>query len=133
MLTHPAALPYLEIAGLTAPRVNDRVPRRHHHIPADRVPVAPRFARLGAGLAGLVGRIASWQQSRHLVRRLSSLDDRLLADIGIERADIPDVARGAFIREVAAPFVAWPQPRQVLRASKGRRPAANDSTTEAAA
>jgi uncharacterized protein YjiS (DUF1127 family) len=133
MLTHPAALPYLEIAGLTAPRANDRVSSRNHRVPVEPVSATPRFAGLRRGLAGLVGRIASWQQSRRLVRRLSSLDDRLLADIGIERADIPDVARGAFVREVAAPFVAWPQPRQVLRTIKGRRPTANDSARKAAA
>lgn len=38
--------------------------------------------------------IKSWNTYNRTVRELSSLDNRTLADLGISRADIRDVAKG---------------------------------------
>ena len=42
--------------------------------------------------------IAQWRREREIVRELSRLSDRDLADLGISRADIPSVAGGAVPR-----------------------------------
>ena len=127
----PSRVP--EVAGLTPLRAEDPYRRYRHRVPSDRPSLARLFVRAGQTLAGVVRAIAAWQERRRLVHRLSSLDDRLLADIGIERVDIPEVARGKIVREAPVPFVAWQRPRQVQRVIKGRRPAANDAGKQAAA
>jgi uncharacterized protein YjiS (DUF1127 family) len=43
--------------------------------------------------SGLV-KFRHWRRSRRAERELLALDDRLLKDIGICRADIPDAVRG---------------------------------------
>ncbi len=127
----PSRVP--EVAGLTPLRAEDPYRRYRRRAPSDRPSLARLFVRAGQSLVGVVRAIAAWQERRRLVRRLSSLDDRLLADIGIERVDIPEVARGKIVREAPVPFVAWRRPRQVQRVIEGRRPAANDAGKQAAA
>ena len=126
-------LTYLEVAGLTPSRAVDPYRHDRYRAPSDRPSLAALFVRAGRTFAGAIRGIAAWQERRRLVHRLSSLNDRLLADIGIERADIPEVARGKLVREAPAPFVAWQRPRQVQRVIEGRRPAANDAGKQAAA
>ena len=126
-------LTYLEVAGLTPSRVVDQYRLDRYRAPSDRPSTAALFVRAGQTLAGAWRGVAAWQERRRLVNRLSSLDDRLLADIGIERVDIPEVARGKFVREAPAPFVEWTRPRQIVREIEGRRPAANDAGKQAAA
>ncbi len=126
-------LTYLEVAGLTPSRAVDPYRLDRYRSPSDLPSFATLFARAGRTLAGVVRGVAAWQERRRLVNRLSSLDDRLLADIGIERADIPAVARGEVVREAPAPFVEWTRPRQIVTEIKGRRPAANDAGKQAAA
>ncbi|MGI9371845.1 MAG: DUF1127 domain-containing protein [Hyphomicrobiales bacterium] len=50
---------------------------------------APRF-----DFTGIFSRIASYYERVQAERQLAALDDRMLADIGIERADIGHVVRG---------------------------------------
>jgi len=51
------------------------------------------------GLFGrLIGKIAASLQARATIRELHSLGDRELRDIGIHRAEIPEVARGLVAR-----------------------------------
>lgn len=45
------------------------------------------------GLEILATRYTAWQAYRHTVKELSRLSERHLADIGIDRPDIPSVAR----------------------------------------
>jgi uncharacterized protein YjiS (DUF1127 family) len=57
---------------------------------------------LGAGysatkvLAGLVGRLAAWNDARITRKALSSLTDRELDDLGLIRADIDVIATGSY-------------------------------------
>ena len=50
---------------------------------------APRF-----NFGGVFARIAQYFRRISAEQQLAALDDRMLADIGIERADISDVVRG---------------------------------------
>ena len=52
------------------------------------------FARIGRALRGLFGTL---RREQRLYNELSALDDRMLADIGITRGDIPYVVKGAAI------------------------------------
>ena len=70
-------------------------------------------------LAKYLGRkLAAWSSRRDAYRRLTALDDRMLADIGLRRSDIPAVvkamdhapagsAEGSFESEVVLPLKQW--------------------------
>ena len=70
-------------------------------------------------LAKYIGRkLAAWSSRRDAYRRLTALDDRMLADIGLRRTDIPAVvkamdhapvssAEGSFESEVVLPLKQW--------------------------
>ena len=64
-------------------------------------------------LIGTVVRILCWflteRRARHTVREVSELDDRMLHEIGLERAEIEPVARGDWIGRRPRRFV-WPRP-----------------------
>jgi uncharacterized protein YjiS (DUF1127 family) len=45
--------------------------------------------------AGLFGRVKTYLARSHAERQLAELDDRLLADIGLKRAEISKVVWGA--------------------------------------
>jgi len=67
-------------------------------IPADEFvapaaePDAPRPSLIGKILAGYAAWII-WRAQRHDVDRLESMDDRMLADIGVARAEIGHLVR----------------------------------------
>lgn len=70
----------------------------------DRAEVIGRFAgnflgdialTLGKGLKAVAYAVEGWRQRRTTYGELNALDDRMLADIGIQRADIEAVAEGA--------------------------------------
>ena len=108
-------LPYLEIAGLTPPR---------HPRPEYRA--SGLFARMSR-------RVGRWLERSRIERKLSSLDDRLLADIGLTREDIPEAARGRPLPGRPGPDVEWRRPRQIVFGIDGSRPAANDPGRKIAA
>ena len=69
-------------------------------------------------LAKHIGRtLAAWSSRRDAFRRLNALDDRMLADIGLNRAEIPAVVKamtyapasveGSFESEVVLPLKQW--------------------------
>ncbi len=74
---------------------------------------------LGVALARYIGRkIGAWSARRDAYRRLMALDDRMLADIGLSRAEIPAVVKsmdgsaapsfdGSFESEVVMPLKQW--------------------------
>lgn len=57
---------------------------------------APRhlLSWIAAGLSGLVAPLQAELDRRHAIAHLEGLDDRMLDDIGLLRADIADVVRG---------------------------------------
>lgn len=61
--------------------------------PADRAnpsrhAIGAWFSRLAGSVAGLVGRLLSREHTHTEIARLRALDDRMLADMGIERTEI---------------------------------------------
>jgi uncharacterized protein YjiS (DUF1127 family) len=115
-------LPYLEIAGLTQPRFPQPVHR------------AQGVAKAGNGVfASLDRRIGAWLERRRTVRKLSRLDDRLLADIGLTRADIPEAVRSGISSMRPSTGVEWFQPHQVVFGVDAARKAVNDNRRKIAA
>ena len=49
---------------------------------------------MGLLLSGLLAKARTWRRTRQAERELLALDDRLLQDIGLERADITQAVRG---------------------------------------
>ena len=68
----------------------------------------------------LIAPVALWNKRRRAAGALSALDDRMLADIGIARAEILDVVKGmhksvsypAVSLDLVAPIAAWNRARQ---------------------
>jgi uncharacterized protein YjiS (DUF1127 family) len=56
--------------------------------------IPPRSVFLRLILHGMLGRFRRWRRIRRAERELLALDDRLLKDIGICRAEIPHAVRG---------------------------------------
>jgi uncharacterized protein YjiS (DUF1127 family) len=52
----------------------------------------------------LVARVKAWNERRQTFAELDGLDDRTLADIGINRAEIGQIAAGHYVRDGYAPF-----------------------------
>ncbi|MBL8807500.1 MAG: DUF1127 domain-containing protein [Rhodospirillales bacterium] len=59
---------------------------------------ADGFGAIGAGLKKLFARIKSWNERRATFLELEALDDRILADIGLTRGEIAQVATGHYVR-----------------------------------
>ena len=57
---------------------------------------ADAFATLRGAIRGALSTMRTWRQRAHTRRRLLTLNDHLLADIGVSRADV--------IREANKPF-----------------------------
>jgi len=86
------------------------------------VPAQPRlivaFGELAYDL--LVAPVALWNKRRVAFSALNALDNRMLADIGVTRAEIADVVNGlhrsvsypAISLDVVTPIVAWNRARQ---------------------
>ncbi len=79
-------------------------------------------AALGNLFAVLVKSLAAWGERRAASRELNALDDRMLRDIGITRADIPAVIAGM----TAAGHVDSTDPLEAVRRWARSRAAARD-------
>lgn len=51
--------------------------------------------KLGVGLKKVAYTVEAWRRRRETFGELNALDDRLLADIGVRRADIPTIAEAS--------------------------------------
>lgn len=60
--------------------------------------VAAFANRFSAGTATLVSNVIAWNDARTTARALNDLTDRELADVGLTRGDIANVAKSDFIR-----------------------------------
>lgn len=86
------------------------------------VPAGPSlFAAFGQMLHDLViAPVVVWNKRRIAFASLNALDNRMLADIGVARAEIPDVVKGmhksvsypALSLDLVAPIAAWNRARQ---------------------
>ena len=115
-------LPYLEIVGLTAPRSADISVRGGGRNPRTR----ETFARLA-------GSVSQWFERRRTIAELSRLDDRLLADIGIVREDIPEAVRRGSLPARTGPDTEWSQPHQIVRRAGAAPATVNDNDERIAA
>ena len=77
MSTYTETKPAVPFAGLTAPTGF----------------IAEGLLAVGDGIAELIQGLGRWRRERCTVTELSALSDHLLADLGLERADIPVLAR----------------------------------------
>jgi uncharacterized protein YjiS (DUF1127 family) len=86
------------------------------------VPAGPSlFAAFGQMVHNLaIAPVAVWNKRRIAFASLNALDNRMLADIGVARAEIPDVVKGmhksvsypALTLDLVAPIAAWNRARQ---------------------
>jgi uncharacterized protein YjiS (DUF1127 family) len=79
--------------------------------PALAALAADGLGAIGAGLKTLFGRIKVWNERRSTYAELEGLDDRILADIGLSRGEIAQVADGHYVRDQDGyTFAAKPAP-----------------------
>ena len=79
----------------------------------DRIPILPiALATLARGLTAFTAQLGRWagaavqaRRNRNAARALSGLDQHMLADLGINRADLNDAFSGPF----------WEDPTMLLR------------------
>jgi uncharacterized protein YjiS (DUF1127 family) len=76
---------------------------------------------VGFGLRALIGPIIRWERRRATLRALSALDDRMLADIGIQRNEIDQIVLGRLPRR--ADYSRAPSPPRPAPAGEMRKAA----------
>ncbi len=118
--------------GLGAPQRADG-PRRRPDGPRRR----PILARVAGGIVHLASTAWSAYQSarmrRDVIRELSAKDDRLLADIGISREQIPEVADGLVAGKLEHPTRLVRAPEQVRYDDSVAEGSVNDNRWDKAA
>lgn len=60
---------------------------------------ADALVAAGSAFKAAVARLKSWNERRATFAELASLDDRILADIGLSRSEISQVANGHYVRD----------------------------------
>ncbi len=60
---------------------------------------ADTVVALSRSVATLVARFKAWNERRATFAELEGLDDRILADIGLSRSEIAQVAAGHYVRD----------------------------------
>ncbi len=123
-------LVYLEAAGL--PPMDHRyhqVSGSHNFAASNRAP-RPRqasvFSRLGAF-------VKAYAERRRLANDLYKLSDRLLADAGLTREDIPAVVDGTYVRQPGSTPIEHPSVRAVRVTGGTVGAVANDNEAQIAA
>ena len=124
----------LEAAGMLVNRVSSEMYLSQRHSQGHYQERRP--SRVRAGIVRLA--TAAWQafrrgqERRALIKDLSARDDRLLADIGIIREQIPEVAAAA-TGKPQHPTQMVRVPHQVRYGAGSAQKAANDNVTDLAA
>ena len=88
---------------------------------------------IGNGLSRVIAAIHRSNERRKLIRELSARDDRLLADIGITREQIPEVAEASFERGAQHPTQLSDPTAQVQSDAVAVDQVANDNARKIAA
>ncbi len=101
---------YLEAAGISTTE-------QEHRQRFDKYLSAPprRPGRLATGVSDLIAAARAWIERRRLASDLYALDDRLLADAGLTRWDIPALLKGTYERQPESAPVQWPRARKTRR------------------
>lgn len=60
---------------------------------------ADALVTVGTAFKAAIARLKSWNERRATFAELESLDDRILADIGLSRGEISQVASGHYVRD----------------------------------
>ncbi len=109
--------PYRQLSGSHTFAASNRPPRRRQ---------ASVFSRL-------IASAKAHAQRRRLANDLYDLGDRLLADIGITREDIPAVVYGTHVRQPESAPIEYPAARQVSAHAGAAKAVANDNEAQIAA
>ncbi len=119
-------LTYLEIAGLTPSRVVDQYRLDRYRAPSD----LPSFAAL---FSSATAALRAYAERRRTARDLHALNDRLLADVGFTREDIPAVLQGTHVRQPESAPTEHPSVRTVRVTDATAGSVANDNEARIAA
>ncbi len=87
---------YLEVAGLSP------MDHRHHQVSGSHTFVAsnrPPRLRQASVFSRLIAFVKAYTERQRLARELYARNDRLLADAGLTRGDIPAVVNGTYVRQ----------------------------------
>lgn len=113
-----AALDDRELADIGLTRADIPAVAEQSVAPTGEPGLAAAFLEMVYGL--VVAPVLLWNKRRAAFSALNSLDDRMLSDIGVERAEIGNVVEGmhqsvsypAVSLDVMAPIAAWNRARQ---------------------
>ncbi len=122
---------YLEVAGLA-----DAVDHRYRQVLGSHtyVPAKHRHYRRSAPIfSRAVAAVKAWAERRQLANDLYARDDRLLADIGLTREDIPAVLQGTHVRQPESAPIEHPSVRTVRVTDATAGSVANDNEAQIAA
>jgi uncharacterized protein YjiS (DUF1127 family) len=97
-LSAPTATSNLQDAVLTS-QVDAALDARRLRSQAFAAFIAGAIVALANSVAMSIARVKSWNERRATFAELEALDDRILADIGLSRGDISQVAQGHYVRD----------------------------------
>ena len=121
---------YLEVAGLSPMDHRYRQVSGSHSFAASNRAPRPRqasvFSRLGAF-------VKAYAERRRLARELYARNDRLLADAGLTREDIPAVVNGTYVRQHESAPIEHRSVRTVRETDATAGSVANDNKIQVAA
>ncbi len=123
-------LAYLEVAGLTPMDHRYRQVSGPHLFAASNRPPQRRQASV---FSRAIAAVKAYAERRRLARELYALNDRLLADAGLTREDIPAVVNGTFVRQPGSAPIEHPSVRTVRVTGGTVGSVANDNEAQIAA
>jgi uncharacterized protein YjiS (DUF1127 family) len=82
----------------------DAAPRRRHRMSDGAIDIRcrtgrPRAHRMRSWLRAMLGRVLGYWRRRAAEDELYRLDERMMRDIGISRADFPAILSGEYVRD----------------------------------
>jgi len=126
----PVYQAYLEAAGLTLNDHRYRQVSGSHTFAASNRPPRRRQASV---FSRAIAAVKAYAERRRLANELHRLNDRLLADAGFTREDIPAVVNGTFVRQPGSAPIEHPSVRTVRVTGGTVGSVANDNEAQIAA
>ena len=121
---------YLKAAGLTLNDHRYRQVSGSHTFAASNRPPRRRQASV---VSRAIAAVKAYAERRRLANELHRLNDRLLADAGFTREDIPAVVNGTFVRQPGSAPIEHPSVRTVRVTGGTVGSVANDNEAQIAA